>query len=68
MTTAEIPGMYRRFANAIGAEHWQGAVERQEAAIRSNHFLRDYLRSEYAITYPQDQAHLAEARVDSLTI
>ncbi|MDO8778036.1 MAG: hypothetical protein Q7K57_56835 [Burkholderiaceae bacterium] len=43
--------MYRRFASAIGAEHWQGAVARQEEAIRSNHFLSDYLRSEYAIAY-----------------
>jgi len=43
--------MYRRVASAIGAEHWQGAVARQEEAIRSNHFLGDYLRSEYAIAY-----------------
>jgi hypothetical protein len=49
MTTVEIPGIYRRLASAIGAEHWQGAVARQEEAIRSNHFLGDYLRSEYAI-------------------
>ncbi len=43
--------MYRRLASAIGAEHWQGAVARQDEAIRSNHFLGDYLRSEYAIAY-----------------
>ena len=43
--------MYRRLATAIGSEHWQGAVARQEAAIRSNHFLSNYLRSEYAIAY-----------------
>ena len=43
--------MYRRLANAIGAEHWQGTVARQEDAIRSNHFLSDYLRSEYALAY-----------------
>lgn len=51
MTTAEVPGVYRRLASAIGAEHWQGAVARQEEAIRSNQFLGDYLRSEYAIAY-----------------
>ena len=51
MTTAEVPGVYRRLASAIGAGHWQGAVARQEEAIRSNHFLGDYLRSEYAIAY-----------------
>lgn len=51
MTTAQVPAVYRRLASAIGPEHWQGAVTRQEAAIRSNHFLRDYLRSEYTIAY-----------------
>lgn len=51
MTTSEVPGIYRRLARAVGAEHWQGAVARQEEAIRSNHFLGDYLRSEYAIAY-----------------
>ena len=51
MTTAEVPGVYRRLASAIGAEHWQGAVARQEEAIRSNQFLGNYLRSEYAIAY-----------------
>ena len=55
MTTAEVPGLYRRLASAIGAEHWQGAVARQEVAIRSNHFLGDYLRSEYAIAYQLDR-------------
>lgn len=47
--------MYRRIASAIGAEHWQGAVARQEEAIRSNHFLGDYLHSEYAIAYQLDR-------------
>lgn len=51
MTTAEVPGVYRRLAGAIGAEHWQDAVVRQEEAIRLNHFLNNYLRSEYAIAY-----------------
>lgn len=47
--------MYRRLASAIGAQHWQGAVARQEQAIRSNHFLGHYLRSEYAIAYQLDR-------------
>lgn len=47
--------MYRRLASAIGAGHWQGAVARQEEAIRSNHFLGEYLRSEYAIAYQLDR-------------
>jgi len=54
MATAEVPAMYRRLAGAVGAEHWQGAVDRQEEAIRSNRFLGDHLRSEYAISYQLD--------------
>jgi hypothetical protein len=61
MTTAQAPAAYRRFATAIGSEHWQGAVARQEAAIRSNHFLRDYLRSEYAIAYQLEKLRLLVA-------
>lgn len=62
MTTAEVPGIYRRLASAIGPEHWQGAVARQDAAIRSNHFLGDYLRSEYAIAYQLDKLRKLVAR------
>lgn len=58
--------MYRRFANAIGADHWQGAVARQEEAIRSNHFLRDYLRSEYAIAYQLDRLRRLVASVGTV--
>lgn len=62
MTTAEVPGVYRRLASAIGAACWQAAVARQECAIRSNHFLGDYLRSEYAIAYQLDQLRRLVAR------
>ena len=62
MTTAKVPGVYRRLASAIGAEHWQGAVARQEEAIRSNYFLGDYLRSEYAIAYQLDRLRTLVAR------
>lgn len=54
--------MYRRLASAIGAGHWQGAVARQEEAIRSNHFLGDHLRSEYAIAYQLDWLRRLAAR------
>lgn len=53
--------MYRRLARAIGARHWQGAVARQEEAIRSNHFLGEYLRSEYAIAYQLDRLRILVA-------
>lgn len=66
MTTAEVPGLYRRLASAIGAEHWQGTVARQEAAIRSNHLLGNYLRSEYAITYQLDRLRALAARYGSV--
>lgn len=55
MTTAEVPEVYQRFASVIGAACWQAAVARQEDAIRSNHFLADYLWSEYAIAYQLDR-------------
>ena len=54
--------MYRCLASAIGAEHWQSAVVRQEEVIRSNHFLGDYLRSEYAIAYQLDRLRRLVAR------
>lgn len=51
LNTAQASSLYRRLATAIGPEHWQGAVARQNEAIRSNRFLRGYLHSEYAIAY-----------------
>lgn len=62
MTTAEVPGVYRRLASAIGPAYWQAAVARQEDTIRSNHFLGDYLRSEYAIAYQLDRLRRLVAR------
>ena len=62
MTTAEVPGVYRRFASAVGTKNWQAAVSRQEDAIRSNHFLGDYLHSEYAIAYQLDELRSLVAR------
>jgi len=62
MTTADVPAVYWRLASAIGPEHWQGAVGRQEEAIRLNHFLGDYLRSEYAIAYQLEKLRTLAAR------
>lgn len=59
--------MYRRLASAIGAEHWQGAVARQEEAIRSNHFLGHYLRSEYAIAYQLERLRRLVAGFGTVT-
>lgn len=61
MSTAQVPVVYRRLATAIGPEHWQGAVSKQEAAIRSNRFLDDYLRSEYAIAYQLEKLRVLVA-------
>ena len=68
MTTAEVPAVYRRLATAIGAEHWQAAVARQEDAIRANHFLRDYLRSEYVIAYQLDRLRALSAAFGTVPI
>lgn len=64
--TAEVPRMYRRLVSAIGTAHWQGAVARQEEAIRSNPFLGDYLRSEYAIAYQLDRLRVLVAQYGKL--
>ena len=61
MTTAQVPAAYRRLATAIGPEHWQGAVARQEAAIRSNHFLLGHLHAEYAIAYQLEKLRVLAA-------
>ncbi len=61
VTTAQVPAVYRRLATEIGPEHWQWAVARQETAIRSNHFLGDYLRSEYAVAYQLDKLRVQVA-------
>lgn len=66
MTTAEVPWIYRRLARAIGAERWQGVVARQDEAIRSNHFLGDYLRTEYAIAYQLDRLRRLVAEFDTV--
>ena len=63
MMPGEIPGAYRRLASAVGADHWQKVVARQEAAIRANWFLGDYLRAEYAIAYQLDRLRGLVARV-----
>jgi len=55
-------------ATAIGAEHWQAAVARQEDAIRANHFLRDYLRSEYVIAYQLDRLRALSAAFGTVPI
>jgi len=62
INTADVPSVYRRLASAIGAGYWQGAVARQEEAIRANHFLGDYLRSEYAIAYQLDRLRVLFAK------
>lgn len=48
---SDVPALYRRFAEAIGAEHWERAVAKCEEEIRGNEHLAAYLRSEYAVAY-----------------
>jgi hypothetical protein len=48
---SDVPALYRRFADAIGAEHWERAVTKCEEEIRGNEHLAAYLRSEYAVAY-----------------
>lgn len=61
MSASQVPTLYRRLATAIGPEHWQGTVARQNAAIRSNPFLSEYLQSEYSIAYQLEKLRIMAA-------
>jgi hypothetical protein len=47
----DIPLAYRRFVQAIGAEHWQDRVRLCNAEIAGNDRLRDHLQGENEVAY-----------------
>jgi hypothetical protein len=49
--TADIPAVYRRFANVIGERSWKRRVNQMKAEIEGNHFLTHYLRNENDIAF-----------------
>jgi hypothetical protein len=51
MRSDEVPEIFVRFGEAVGAEHWVQRVEVIEADIRGNPFLREHLMAENAIAF-----------------
>lgn len=60
LRTADIPDVYRDFAEFVGESHWRQRVKLLKSEIRGNRFLAEYLESENAIAYQLD--HLAQLR------
>lgn len=52
----DVPEVYQRFVQAIGAKHWQDRVTLCNAEIAGNEHLRNYLRDENDMAY--QLAHL----------
>ena len=57
MGTADIPAVYRRFADVVGARHWKHRVMQMRAAIRGNHALVHYLYNENDIAFGLQRCH-----------
>ncbi|MCK9202777.1 MAG: hypothetical protein M0P42_16790 [Gallionella sp.] len=51
----EIPEIYRRFAIAIGDQHWKRRVIALKNEIRGNRFLASYLHDENSIAFTLDR-------------
>ncbi|RZL68635.1 MAG: hypothetical protein EOP77_00635 [Variovorax sp.] len=51
LNAAEIPAVYRDFADFVGENHWRNRVSQLEAEIRGNRFLGDFLRKENSVAY-----------------
>lgn len=49
--TADIPAMYQRFSDVVGARSWTHRVAQMKAAIKHNHFLDAYLHMENEIAF-----------------
>lgn len=51
LNTADIPFVYRRFAEVVGERHWRHRVGQIKAAIKGNRFLADHYHRENAIAF-----------------
>lgn len=52
---ADIPAVYQRFADVVGARNWTHRVAQMKAAIKHNRFLEAYLYSENEIAFGLDR-------------
>ncbi len=53
--TAEIPGLYERFASVVGDRHWKQRVASLKQEIKGNAFLREHLVRENAMVFQLDR-------------
>ena len=44
--TGDIPSVFERFSDLVGAQHWKKRVDLLKADIRGNKLLREHLRQE----------------------
>ncbi len=56
LNVADIPAVYRRFAEVIGARPWTHRVRQMKEAIKGNSFLTDYLHTENDIAFALDRS------------
>ncbi len=49
--TGEIPEVFERFSELIGAQHWKKRVDLLNADIKGNRLLKEYLMQENEIAF-----------------
>lgn len=63
-----MPGVYHRFAEVVGAKHWEHRVAQIKGAIKSNPFLADHLHAENTMAYALDRCGVLIARYGCLPV
>lgn len=66
MHTADVPAVYRRFADVVNARSWTHRVAQMKAAIKHNRFLDAYVRGENEIAFGLDRCGELIERYGSL--
>ena len=54
--TADIPEVYQRFVDVVGAGNWAHRVAQMKAAMKHNRFLEAYLYGENEIAFGLDRS------------
>jgi hypothetical protein len=64
--TADIPALYKRFAELVGEQHWTHRVRQIKDAIKGNRFLADYYQRENSIAFALERCGTQLARFGRL--
>lgn len=54
LDATEIPAVYHRFSEAMGAQHWRKQAKKLRDEFKRNSLLRQYLLSEYDLLFQLD--------------